>query len=204
MCERDGSWLCSRCSPRLLPAAGVEIIDAIAIFRGHCLGDIAGHGNRAGDIAGPRRGPVVSAQVGGAEQRRDGIAQKARGPLSSKLTRRFTKHWPSSTSSSSRSIARSSWWRRLSRRRWCTSWRRRWPDLNLKSRRTAAIEETGSGVIIRSNRGPGLYVLTNHHVVDGAKVASIRVFLHDGRSILPVKVWNDAQADVAVLQARPR
>ena len=69
-----------------------------------------------------------------------------------------------------------------------------------ETRRTRRIEETGSGVIIRSNRGPGLYVLTNHHVVDGAKVASIRVYLHDGRSILPVKVWNDAQADVAVLQ----
>jgi serine protease Do len=69
-----------------------------------------------------------------------------------------------------------------------------------ESRRTRRFEETGSGVIIRSSRGPGLYVLTNHHVVDGAKVSSIRVYLHDGRSILPVKVWNDAQADVAVLQ----
>jgi serine protease Do len=68
------------------------------------------------------------------------------------------------------------------------------------SRRTRYFEETGSGVIIRSNRRPGLYVLTNHHVVDGAKSASIRVRLHDGRSILPVKVWNDAQADIAVLQ----
>ena len=55
-------------------------------------------------------------------------------------------------------------------------------------------------MIIRSSRGPGLYVLTNHHVVDGAKLLSIRVYLHDGRSIFPVKVWNDSQADVAVLQ----
>ena len=36
-------------------------------------------------------------------------------------------------------------------------------------------EETGSGVIVRSDRGPGLYVLTNHHVVDGSKPAKIRV-----------------------------
>jgi serine protease Do len=69
-----------------------------------------------------------------------------------------------------------------------------------ESRRSRRFEETGSGVIIRSSRGPGLYVLTNHHVVDGAKLSSIRVFLHDGRSIFPVKVWNDSQADVAVLQ----
>jgi serine protease Do len=67
-------------------------------------------------------------------------------------------------------------------------------------RRSRHFEETGSGVIIRSNRGPGLYVLTNHHVVDGSKPSRIRVYLHDGRSILPVKVWNDAQADIAVLQ----
>ena len=47
---------------------------------------------------------------------------------------------------------------------------------------------------------PGLYVLTNHHVVDGARPTKVRVFLHDGRSILPVRIWNDAQADIAVLQ----
>ncbi len=69
-----------------------------------------------------------------------------------------------------------------------------------ESRRARKFEETGSGVIIRSNRGPGLYVLTNHHVVDGARPSNIRVHLHDGRSILPLKVWNDAQADIAVLQ----
>ena len=69
-----------------------------------------------------------------------------------------------------------------------------------ESRRARKFEETGSGVIIRSNRGPGLYVLTNHHVVDGARPSSIRVHLHDGRSILPLKVWNDSQADIAVLQ----
>jgi len=68
------------------------------------------------------------------------------------------------------------------------------------SRRPRQFEETGSGVIIRSDRAGGLFVLTNHHVVDGSKPAKIRVFLRDGRSILPVKVWNDAKADIAVLQ----
>jgi serine protease Do len=62
------------------------------------------------------------------------------------------------------------------------------------------VEETGSGVIIRSERNGGLYVLTNHHVIDGAKPADIRIFLQDGRSILPLKFWNDAKADIAVLQ----
>jgi serine protease Do len=43
-------------------------------------------------------------------------------------------------------------------------------------------------------------VLTNHHVVDGAAPAKIRVYLRDGRSLLPAKVWNDGKADIAVLK----
>ena len=69
-----------------------------------------------------------------------------------------------------------------------------------ENRRIRHFEETGSGVIIRSDRAPGLFVLTNHHVVDGSDPSRIRVFLRDGRSILPVKVWTDAKADVAVLK----
>ena len=69
-----------------------------------------------------------------------------------------------------------------------------------ESRRARQFEETGSGVIIRGDNAPGLFVLTNHHVVDGSDHSKIRVFLRDGRSILPVKVWKDAKADVAVLK----
>ena len=69
-----------------------------------------------------------------------------------------------------------------------------------ESRRVRQFEETGSGVIIRSDHVPGLFVLTNHHVVDGSDHSKIRIFLSDGRSILPVKVWKDAKADVAVLK----
>jgi serine protease Do len=66
-------------------------------------------------------------------------------------------------------------------------------------RRARHVEETGSGVIIRSDRAPGLYVLTNHHVVEGSRPNEIKVCLRDGRSIYPVQVWNDAMADIAVL-----
>ena len=38
-----------------------------------------------------------------------------------------------------------------------------------ESRRARQFEETGSGVIIRSDHAPGLFVLTNHHVVDGCR-----------------------------------
>jgi serine protease Do len=67
-------------------------------------------------------------------------------------------------------------------------------------RRPRDYEETGSGIIVRSDRAAGLYVLTNHHVVEGSKPAKIRVFLRDGQAIFPMKVWNDAKADIAVLQ----
>jgi serine protease Do len=69
-----------------------------------------------------------------------------------------------------------------------------------ENRRAKQFEETGSGVIVRSDRTPGLFVLTNHHVVDGSAPSKIRVFLSDGRSILPVKIWTDAMADIAVLR----
>jgi serine protease Do len=69
-----------------------------------------------------------------------------------------------------------------------------------ESRRARQFDETGSGFIIRSDRAPGLYVLTNHHVVDGSRPAKIKVFLRDGSTIFPVKIWNDAKADIAVLQ----
>ena len=53
--------------------------------------------------------------------------------------------------------------------------------VTLKSQRGRKFEETGSGVIVRSDKNPGLYVLTNHHVVEGGKSGKIRIFLQDGR-----------------------
>src|SRR5262249_15361284 len=61
-------------------------------------------------------------------------------------------------------------------------------------------EETGSGVIVRSERLPGLYILTNHHVVENAKPSKGRIFLRDGRSLLPSRIWSDEKADIAVLK----
>jgi serine protease Do len=69
-----------------------------------------------------------------------------------------------------------------------------------RNRRARRFDETGSGVIVRSNRGTGLYVLTNHHVIDGADLPRIHVRLQDGRTISPVKTWNDSKADIAVLK----
>jgi serine protease DegS len=52
----------------------------------------------------------------------------------------------------------------------------------------------GSGVIV-SDQG---YILTNHHVIEGA--AGIEVLLHDGRSAEATLVGTDPETDVAVLR----
>jgi Do/DeqQ family serine protease len=52
----------------------------------------------------------------------------------------------------------------------------------------------GSGVIVRADG----YVLTNHHVVDGAD--QVRVELSDGRSFKAEVVGSDAPSDLAVLK----
>jgi serine protease Do len=69
-----------------------------------------------------------------------------------------------------------------------------------ESQRVRKFEETGSGVIVRGDKNPGLYVLTNHHVVEGGKTARIKIFLHDGRTLTPERIWSDAKADIAVLK----
>jgi serine protease Do len=61
-------------------------------------------------------------------------------------------------------------------------------------------EESGSGVIVRPERGQGLYVLTNNHVVEGSRPADVEIILHDGRATQPQKIWTDRKADVAVLK----
>jgi serine protease Do len=72
--------------------------------------------------------------------------------------------------------------------------------VTLKSQRSRKFEETGSGVIVRSDKDTGLYVLTNHHVVEGGKAGKVRIFLQDGRALTPERIWSDAKADVAVLK----
>ncbi len=60
------------------------------------------------------------------------------------------------------------------------------------------IEEAGSGVVI--DYGGKFYVLTNRHVIKEARVQDIEIGMADGREIHPVKVWGDADTDVAVME----
>ena len=63
--------------------------------------------------------------------------------------------------------------------------------------RARQVEEAGSGVLVRLNDDD--YVLTNRHLVAGAKPEGIDVHLADGREIHPKRVWEDVETDVAVM-----
>jgi len=63
--------------------------------------------------------------------------------------------------------------------------------------RSQHIEEAGSGVIIQF--GGKHYVLTNRHVIRSSSAAGIKINLADGRQIHPVKIWQDAETDIAVM-----
>jgi serine protease Do len=67
------------------------------------------------------------------------------------------------------------------------------------SGKTRSIDESGSGVLVRIPRHPGIYVLTNNHVIHQALAEKITVSLADNRILKPTKVWADPESDVALL-----
>ena len=60
-------------------------------------------------------------------------------------------------------------------------------------------QSVGSGVVVDARRG---YVITNHHVVDGAD--TITVTLRDGRQLDAKVIGSDSESDVAVIQVPAR
>lgn len=64
---------------------------------------------------------------------------------------------------------------------------------NLPQRRE--VKSLGSGVIIDAEAG---YIVTNHHVIDGAD--EIAITLHDGQQLVATIVGSDSEADVAILK----
>jgi serine protease Do len=64
-------------------------------------------------------------------------------------------------------------------------------------RRSQQVEEAGSGVVTRID--DRTYVLTNRHVIDGAELGDVQIFLNDGRRLTPTMRWADSGTDVAVL-----
>jgi S1-C subfamily serine protease len=68
------------------------------------------------------------------------------------------------------------------------------------SGKSRSVDESGSGVLIRIARYPGVYVLTNNHVIQQAPPEQITVSLADNRILKPSRVWSDPESDVAVMK----
>lgn len=75
------------------------------------------------------------------------------------------------------------------------NFRRMFPQLSQERVR----ESLGSGVIVDAQRG---YVLTNHHVIEGAD--DVSVTLADGRTLKAEFVGSDADTDVALMKIPPQ
>jgi serine protease Do len=66
--------------------------------------------------------------------------------------------------------------------------------------KTKPVEESGSGVMVHQDGIRGTLVITNNHVIAGAKPDQITVNLSDNRLLKPVQVWSDPESDIAVLR----
>ncbi len=62
------------------------------------------------------------------------------------------------------------------------------------------VEETGSGVLMRSKAVRGLFVITNNHVIRGAENPAIDIIMADGSKVHPQKVFRDAESDIAIIE----
>lgn len=61
------------------------------------------------------------------------------------------------------------------------------------------IEESGSGVIVKSDVKAGYFVITNNHVVGQSKNEQITITLQDGRIFRPSAVHADPESDLAIM-----
>lgn len=61
------------------------------------------------------------------------------------------------------------------------------------------VEESGSGVIVKSDVKPGYFVITNNHVVGQSKNEQITIQLQDGRVFRPSAVYADPESDLAIM-----
>lgn len=70
-------------------------------------------------------------------------------------------------------------------------------DLRSVKAENRKIEEAGSGVIVQI--GNNNYVITNRHVVHAASLQNIKVETVAGAMLKPIRVWEDASTDIAVI-----
>jgi serine protease Do len=73
------------------------------------------------------------------------------------------------------------------------------PPKVVTSGKNKAVEESGSGVIVKSDVKQGYFVITNNHVVSQSKNESITIQLPDGRVFRPTAVHTDPESDLAIM-----
>ena len=61
-------------------------------------------------------------------------------------------------------------------------------------------EESGSGVLVKLEGYRSTFVITNNHVIAGARPEEITVTLNDGRILIPNLVRSDPASDIALLR----
>jgi serine protease Do len=71
------------------------------------------------------------------------------------------------------------------------------PDHAARRSPRELVEEAGSGVLVEYKAR--MFVLTNRHVIKNAQLKDIEIRLSDGRDLRPLKVWGDADTDVALM-----
>lgn len=69
-------------------------------------------------------------------------------------------------------------------------------------RNGGSVEETGSGIVMQMSGHDGQFVVTNQHVINGAKLGDIKIGLNDGRMVRPIEKLEDPETDVCVLKLR--
>lgn len=78
--------------------------------------------------------------------------------------------------------------------------------VHIQSHRTGrnggTVEETGSGVLMRSAEHGVAFAVTNQHVINRAELSDIAIKLYDGRVIHPIDKLEDLDTDVAVLKLK--
>lgn len=62
------------------------------------------------------------------------------------------------------------------------------------------VEDSGSGVLVPIEGRSLPLVLTNHHVVSGARPENVTISLSDGRIFKAAQIWADPESDIAVLR----
>ncbi len=73
------------------------------------------------------------------------------------------------------------------------------PKTNGNGVKGKPIEESGSGIIVKSDVKTGYFVITNNHVVGQSKNEQITIQLQDGRVFRPTAVYADPESDLAIM-----